>query len=149
MINGVVIKPLKRIPDERGMIMHMLRSDDPDFEKFGEIYFSVIYPGKVKGWHCHTRQVGNYAVVSGMAKIVLYDGREGSPTQGDLVEVCAGDQNYVLVKIPAGVASGFKGVGVEPAVVANCASEPHDPMEDRPIDLFDNDIPYDWGVSHE
>ena len=146
MINGVVIKPLKRIPDERGMIMHMLRSDDPDFEAFGEIYFSVIYPGKVKGWHCHRRQIGNFAVVSGMAKIVLYDGRDGSPTHGELVEVCAGEHNYVLVKIPAGVVSGLKGIGVEPAVVANCASEPHDPADDQSIDPFDNDIPYDWGV---
>ena len=37
MIDGVVIKPLRRIVDERGKIMHMLRNDDPGFESFGEI----------------------------------------------------------------------------------------------------------------
>ena len=42
MINGVVVKPLRRIPDERGFVMHMLRADDPEFEKFGEIYFYAI-----------------------------------------------------------------------------------------------------------
>ena len=49
MIDGVLIKPLKKIPDERGTIMHMMRNDDPNFEKFGEIYFSTVYPGDVKG----------------------------------------------------------------------------------------------------
>ena len=53
MIKGVEIHPLKQIPDERGKIMHMLRSDDPYFERFGEIYFSMVYPGVVKGWHLH------------------------------------------------------------------------------------------------
>ena len=148
MIKDVVIKPLKRIPDERGMIMHMLRADDPEFIQFGEIYFSVVYPGMLKGWHCHTRQINNYAVISGMAKIVLYDRREDSPTKGEILEVFAGEQNYVLIKIPVGVASGFKGVGTKPAVVANCATEPHDPGEDRRIDPFGDEIPYDWERSH-
>ena len=146
MINGAVVKPLRRIPDERGFIMHMLRADDPDFEKFGEIYFTVIYPGVVKGWHCHTRQVNNYAVVSGAVKVVLYDMRDDSPTRGELMEIFAGDQNYVFVKIPIGVASGIKGVGCMPAIIANCATEMHDPTEDIRIDPFDNDIPYDWDL---
>ncbi|MFC1888810.1 dTDP-4-dehydrorhamnose 3,5-epimerase family protein [Thermodesulfobacteriota bacterium] len=148
MIKDAVVKPLKRIPDERGMIMHMLRSDDPDFEKFGEIYFTVVYPGVIKGWHCHTRQINNYTVVSGMVKIVLYDLREDSPTKGELMEIFAGEQNYVFVKIPVGVASGIKGVGTEPAIVANCATEPHTQGEDVRIDPFDEKIPYDWGLKH-
>ena len=148
MIEGVVIKPLRRIPDERGMIMHMLRADDPDFVKFGEVYFTVIYPGVVKGWHCHTRQINNYAVISGMAKIVLYDRREDSPTKGELVQVFAGEQNYQFIKIPTGVASGIKGIGTKPAIIANCATEGHDPGEDIRFDPFDNDIPDDWALKH-
>ena len=148
MIDGVVVKPLKRIQDERGVIMHMLRVDDPDFVKFGEIYFSTVYPGVIKGWHCHTRQINNYAVISGMAKIVLYDMRTGSPTKGELQEVFAGEQNYIFIKIPVGVASGIKGIGSKPAVIANCATEPHDPGEDIRIDPFGGEIPYDWGMKH-
>ena len=69
MIDGVVVKALRRIPDERGYIMHMLRADDPDFERFGEIYFSTAYPGVIKAWHLHQEMVLNYAVVVGMVQL--------------------------------------------------------------------------------
>jgi len=116
MIKGVVVKPKKKIADERGTVMHMLRADDPDFEKFGEIYFTTVYPNVVKGWHKHTVQTNNYVVVSGMAKIVLFDKRDDSPTKGELMEIFAGEDNYVFIKIPPGVASGIKGIGVKPAI---------------------------------
>lgn len=144
MIEGVSIHPLKQIPDERGKIMHMLRADDPHFEKFGEIYFSVVYPGVIKGWHLHKQMTLNYAVLVGMIKLVLHDDREESPTRGELTELYIGESNYVLVKIPSGVWNGFKGVGTKPAIVANCATLPHDPEEIVRKDPFDNHIPYDW-----
>lgn len=149
MIEGVVIKELKQIPDERGKIMHMLREDDSHFEKFGEIYFSVVYPGVVKGWHLHKRMVLNYAVVSGMIKLVLYDGRKDSSTYGMIQEIFMGEDNYILVKIPAGIINGFKGIGIKPAIVANCASIPYDPEEITRIDPFKNDIPYNWELKHK
>lgn len=148
MINGVLVHPLRQIPDERGKIMHMLRCDDPHFERFGEIYFSVVYPGVIKGWHLHKEMTLNYAVVSGMIKLVLYDDRPDSPTRGELQELFIGDSNYVLVRIPPGVWNGFKGVGVLPAIVANCATLPHDPGEIVRMDPFDNHIPYDWALKH-
>lgn len=148
MIDGVLVHPLRQIPDERGKIMHMLRADDPHFEKFGEIYFSVAYPGVIKGWHLHPRVTLNYAVVSGMIKLVLYDQREGSPTRAELQEVFIGEDNYCLVKIPPGVVNGHKVYGVGPAILANCATEPHDPTEMVRIDPFSPDIPYDWGLEH-
>ncbi len=144
MIKGVSVHPLKQIPDERGKIMHMLRVDDPHFEKFGEIYFSVVYPGVVKGWHLHKQMTLNYAVIAGMIKLVLYDDREESPTRGELTELFVGESNYALVRIPPGVWNGFKGVGTEPAIVANCATLPHNPEEIVRMDPFDNNIPYDW-----
>jgi len=148
MIHDVKIVTLKQIPDERGKIMHMLRADDSHFEKFGEIYFSVVYPGVIKGWHVHKKTTLNYAVVSGMIKLVLYDDRKGSPTKGKLMELFMGEDNYVLVKIPPGIVNGFKGVGVKPAIVANCATEPHDPEEIIRIDPFDKRIPYNWELKH-
>lgn len=148
MIDGVLIKPLRQIPDERGKIMHMMRVDDPHFEKFGEIYFSVVYPDVIKGWHLHTKMTLNYAVVSGMIKLVLYDSREGSSTKGELQELYIGEDNYALVKIPPGIYNGFKGIGVEPAIVANCSDIPHDPEEIQRMDPFSNDIPYDWDLKH-
>ncbi|MDO8554728.1 MAG: dTDP-4-dehydrorhamnose 3,5-epimerase family protein [Candidatus Micrarchaeota archaeon] len=146
MIDGVLIVPLKQIPDERGKIMHMIRKDSPYFEKFGEVYFSVVYPGVVKGWHTHTKVTLNYAVPFGTVKLVLYDMRENSKTKGEIMEIFTGESNYVLIKIPPGVASGVKGVGVNPAFIVNCATEPHDPKEIGRIDPFKNDIPYDWKI---
>ena len=148
VIEGVLVTPLRQIPDERGKVMHMLREDDPHFERFGEIYFSFVYPGVIKGWHLHARMMLNYAVICGMVKLVLYDDREGSPTQKNLMELFVGEDNYCLVRIPPGVWNGFKGLGVKPAIVANCATIPHDPEEIRRLDPFDESVPYDWEIRH-
>ena len=148
MIEGVQVIPLKQFPDERGKVMHMLRADAPHFEQFGEIYFSVVYAGVVKGWHIHREMTLNYAVVSGMIKLVLYDPRDGSATRGEIQEIFVGEDNYVLVKIPSGVYNGFKGIGEQPAIVANCATIPYSPDEISRLDPFSNEIPYDWGLKH-
>jgi dTDP-4-dehydrorhamnose 3,5-epimerase len=148
MIKGVAVHPLRRIPDERGTVLHMLRADAPHFERFGEIYFSTVYPQAVKGWHLHRRMTLNYAVVSGMIKLVLYDDREDSPTRSEVMELFVGDDHYVLVTVPPLVWNGFKGVGTTPAIVANCATIPHDPTEIERLDPFSPRIPYRWDVRH-
>ncbi len=148
MINGVEIHPLRQIPDERGKIMHMLRSDAKHFEKFGEIYFSVINPGVVKGWHLHKEMILNYAVISGMIKLVLFDDRKDSSTKGQVQEIFMGEDNYCLVKVPANVWNGFKGIGITQAIVANCATLAHDPNEIVRMDPFNNEIPYKWDLKH-
>jgi dTDP-4-dehydrorhamnose 3,5-epimerase len=148
MIAGVFVKPLRQILDERGKIMHFLRNDDPEFEAFGEIYFSVVYPGVIKGWHLHRKMVLNYAVPVGSIKLVLFDGREDSPTHRQLMEIFTGPDNYSLIQIPPGVWNGFKGIGTTPSVVANCSSIPHDPDEIVRMDPFDPSIPYNWELVH-
>ncbi len=148
MIDGVFIHPLKQIADERGRVMHMLRCDDPHFEAFGEIYFSTVYPGVIKGWHRHKLMTLNYAVVVGIIKLVLYDDREESSTKGEIQEIFLGSSNYALVRIPPLVWNGFKGVGTGEAIVANCSTIPHDPGEIERKDPFENDIPYDWALKH-
>jgi dTDP-4-dehydrorhamnose 3,5-epimerase len=144
MIRDVQVVPLKRISDERGTVSHMLRRDDPHFREFGEIYFSSVYPGVVKGWHLHERMVLNYACVVGTIKLVLFDERPGSPTKGQLQTVYLGERNYVLVTVPPGVWNGFMNVDAHEAVVANCATIPHDPAEIRRMDPHASHIPYDW-----
>jgi len=149
MIEGVEIFPLRQISDERGKIMHMLRCDDPHFEQFGEIYFSVVYPGVVKGWHLHKVMTLNYAVISGMIKLVLYDDRASSSTRSEIMELFLGQDNYQLVKIPSGIWNGFKGIGTTPAIVANCATIPHTPDEMVRKDPHTSDIPYDWTLKQQ
>ena len=148
MIDGVIITPLRQIPDERGKIMHMLRCDEAHFDSFGEIYFSCIFPGAIKGWHLHTRMTLNYAVPVGRIKLVMYDDRENSPTKGEIQQVFMGVDNYCLVTIPLFVWNGTKGVGTEMAMIANCATLPHDDGEMNRKDPFDPSIPYDWSLKH-
>jgi len=148
MIDGVSVKPLRRIPDERGYIMHMLQFNDPEFQQFGEIYFSTIYPEVIKAWHLHSEMTLNYAVVVGMIKLVLCDLREDSPTKGEIQELYIGQENYQLVTIPPFVWNGFKGMGDQMAIVANCATHPHDPTEISRMSPFDPSIDYDWGLKH-
>jgi dTDP-4-dehydrorhamnose 3,5-epimerase len=147
-IEGVSIIPLRKIPDERGAIFHMLKSTDSAFKQFGEIYFSMVHPGIIKGWHVHKIMTLNYAVIVGKIKLVLYDKRENSQTKGNIMEIFMGEDNYCLVTVPPGVVNGFKGVGSKDAIVANCASHAHDPLEIERIDPFTKEIPYDWGVKH-
>ena len=146
MIDGVMLKKLKVIPDERGRLMEMVRVDDDCFQTFGQVYMTTAYPGVVKGWHYHKKQYDNMVVISGMMKIVLYDMREDSPTCGEVNEFFAGPHNPVCITIPPAVCHGFKCISPDEAIVINTVSEPYDydaPDEHR-MDPHDNDIPYDW-----
>jgi len=146
MIDGVSVKRLKVIPDERGRLMEILRGDDELFLKFGQVYMTTTYPGVVKAWHLHKRQTDNVACVQGMIKLALYDPREGSPTRGKVEVHFLGVHNPVLVQIPSGIYHGWKCVSREEAVIVNIPTEVYDyenPDEHR-LDPHDNDIPYDW-----
>lgn len=146
-INGVLVVPLRRIPDERGTIFHMLRRTDAHFVEFGEIYFTSIYRGVVKGWHRHTEMTLNYACVWGRIKLVIHDDRPDSTTRGTTMEVFLGPDDYSLVTIPPQIWTGFKGMADE-SIVANCATHPHDPSRTERLDPFSDRIPYDWSVKH-
>lgn len=146
MIEGVKLKDLKVIPDERGRLMEILRADDELFEKFGQVYMTTAYPRVVKAWHYHKKQVDNMTVVKGMMKIALYDAREDSPTRGEVNEFFLGEHNPKLLQIPKLVYHGFKCISQEEAVVINIPTETYNyeaPDEYR-LDPHRNEIPYDW-----
>ena len=146
-IDGVHVIPLRRIPDERGTIFHMLRRTDPHFHAFGEIYFTSIYRDVIKGWHRHVDMTLNYACIWGRVKLVLYDDRTDSPTRGTLMERFLGPDDYSLVVIPPLVWNGMKGMA-DIAIVANCATHPHDPTRTERLDPLTERIPYNWAVRH-
>lgn len=149
MIEGVLVTQLRQISDERGKVMHMLRMGDAAYRQFGEIYFSCVYPQAIKGWHIHKKMTLNYAVPHGHIKFVLYDDRPKSSTRGEVQELFLGPDNYCLVTVPPMVWNGFKGLGGDMAIVANCATIPHDPEEIARRDPFDPAIPYDWAIKHQ
>ena len=146
MIEGVKVRRLRLIPDERGYLMEMLRSDWEEYDKFGQIYITAVYPGAVKGWHYHKIQTDHFICVHGMAKVVLYDGREGSPTHGEVNEFFMGDQNPMLLKIPPGVMHGFKGIGQEMALIVNVPTEfyNYEQPDEYRLPAHTDQIPYDW-----
>jgi len=147
MIEGVIVKALRKIPDDRGTVMKMQQASDPEFKGFGEIYFSTIYPGVIKGWHLHKNAILNYAVIKGMIKLVLFDDREFSKTRGMLQEIYLGDKNYFLVQIPSNVWNGFKCVGMDEAIVADLITVIHDHDEMLRMDPHEKSIiNYDWSV---
>jgi dTDP-4-dehydrorhamnose 3,5-epimerase len=121
--------------------------DDPHFQAFGEIYFTSIYRDVIKGWHRHVDMALNYACIWGRVKLVLYDDRAGSPTRGVLMERFLGPDDYSLVVIPPLVWNGIKGM-TEVALVANCATLPHDPSRTERLDPLGPAIAYDWDVHH-
>lgn len=146
LIEGVKVKKLRVVPDERGWLMEILRGDDDVFEKFGQVYVTTNYPGVVKAWHYHKKQTDNVCCVKGMIKIALYDAREGSPTKGELDEFFIGEHNPCLVVIPNGVYHGWKCISKTESIVVNVPTEPYNykkPDEYRlPPDT--DKIPYDW-----
>ena len=144
MIEGVLINKLKQIPDDRGAIYHMLRRDSPHFIEFGEIYFSIAFPGIIKGWHEHTKQIQNYAVIDGKIKLVLYDNRSNSKTHKTINEIYLGEENYSLVTIATGIITAYKCISKKNSILANCSTLPHDPKEMINYDFKGDKVPYNW-----
>ena len=146
MIEGVKIIPKKQIIDERGKIMHMVRNDDENFTKFGEIYFSYSHPNTVKAWHLHKRMTVNYVCVIGKIKLVLFDDRPESPTKGKLQEVFLTTENYSLVSVPPNIWNGFTSIENKFSIIANCSDIPHDSEEMLRRPHNDPYFNYSWGL---
>ncbi|MBD3211389.1 MAG: dTDP-4-dehydrorhamnose 3,5-epimerase [Candidatus Lokiarchaeota archaeon] len=147
-IEGVKIKNLTPILDERGYLQECFRSDWSMFEKFGQAYITVAFPGVVKAWHSHKKQTDNMVCILGNAKLVLYDGRENSTTKGIINEIFFGEKNPQLISIPPGIWHGFKAIAGKKMMVLNCPTELYNyeaPDEYRlPYDT--DKIDYDWEI---
>jgi len=144
MIQGVKISKLKIISDDRGKIMHMLRTDSPVFKKFGEIYFSTIYKDIIKGWHLHLESTLNYVCIKGKVKLVLFDDREKSNTKNQFQEINLSPEDYFLVTIPPKIWNGFKGIESNESIIANCLDNPHNEKEMVRRDPSDKYFNYNW-----
>lgn len=144
--HGVVVTPLKLVANERGRLLEVQRSDDPHFPGFGQIYVTQSFAGVVKAWYRHRVQVDQIAAISGLVKLVLYDDREGSPTNGMITEIYMGELAPKLVLIPPGIWHGFKAVGETSAFLVHLNDQPfmsHAPDEER-LDAATAKIPYSW-----
>jgi dTDP-4-dehydrorhamnose 3,5-epimerase len=151
MIKDVVTHKLRLIPDERGRLMEIIRTDEPHYKPIGQVYMTTNYPGVVKAWHYHKKQTDQMTCVKGMVKVVLYDGREDSPTHGEVNEFFVGEYNPMLIQIPPGVFHGWKCISDGESVVVNCPDQLFDykhPDEHRAA-FDDPSIPYDWDIVYK
>jgi dTDP-4-dehydrorhamnose 3,5-epimerase len=148
LIEGVRVLPLKRNADERGFLMEILRSDWEGFQKFGQSYVSLNYPGVIRAWHYHKLQTDYFVCVSGMIKVPLWDAREGSATRGQLNEFVMGDDNPVLLTIPPGIYHGYKTLGVKPSLLINFPTEVYraDQPDEFRLAWNSSEIPYNWEI---
>ena len=144
-IEGVIVQPLKQIDAHGGSVLHMMSKESKLFRQFGEVYFSEISSGIIKAWKRHKIQSQNITVPVNEIRLVIYDSRLDSKTQGKIKEYQLGrPNNYRLVHIPPMLWYGFQTLGDQKALIANCPDHPHDPGEAESVSSNSNEIPYQW-----
>lgn len=146
LIEGVSVKKLVVHPDKRGRLFEILRSDEPVFKKFGQVYVTTAYPGVIKAWHYHKIQTDHFCCIQGQARLVLHDPRPNSPTTGLINEFILGPDNLLLIVIPPDIYHGFQCISEDEAIMINIPTEPyfpHNPDEYR-LDYCSPDVPYQW-----
>ncbi len=117
MLHGVVVKTLKRTPDERGSFAEVYRRDwkdlllDDDFPSQANL--SVTYPGVIRAWHRHARgQTDYFVALGGAIRICVYDDKTG-----ELDEFVSSEQTLQVVRVPGAYWHGFKAVGNQTATL--------------------------------
>jgi dTDP-4-dehydrorhamnose 3,5-epimerase len=149
MIEGVKIKKLKCIPDKRGFLMEMLRSDDELFKGFGQVYITGCKKGIAKGWHYHKLQTDNFICVLGKALVPLYDLRENSKTKGEVNEFIIKaplTEENLLLQIPPGVVHGFTPLDCDEIRIINIPNFPYkyDSPDEYRYSWNSKEIPFIW-----
>jgi dTDP-4-dehydrorhamnose 3,5-epimerase len=138
-IEGVKTLRLARFTDDRGFFLEIFRSrangaagrELADFFQgvsVAQMNFSIVdAEGHVKGLHYHLKQDDIWFVPPpSKAKFVLFDVRKNSPTFGKTQVLVAGGGLDALVRIPAGVAHGYRPL-TNPCALLYFVTETFDP----------------------
>lgn len=147
-IHDVVVKQLVTHADDRGYFREVLREDDYLLRRFGQTAVTRSYPGVIKAFHWHADQDDVWYVAAGMARIVLHDLREDSPTRGVTQVVVAGEDNPVIVLIPNGIAHGYQVLGNQPMLLFYHVTDAYNPSapDEKRIPYDDPAIGFDWSL---
>ena len=147
-IEGVMVTPLKTIPDERGCIYHGVKASELSYS-IKEVYFKKLYSDVVNGWHVHESMTLCYTTIIGVTKLVLVDLRNGSATAKNYMELFCGEGNHCRVQIPPGIANASQCVSTDFSLFANTPDCEHDPtLKYKRIDPFTGAIRYKWFNKH-
>jgi len=149
-IHDVIVKKLVTHSDDRGYFREVVREDENLLRHFGQSSITKTYPGVIKAFHWHHNQDDVWYVVDGMARVVLYDRRPGSPTEGVTQVVYAGEDNPVVILIPIGVAHCYQVLGNKPVVLFYHVTQAYDPKQpdEQRIPFDDPHIGFDWSIQN-
>lgn len=143
-MQGVILKRLVTHVDARGFFREILRRSDPICaEGLAQWSHAKMWPGTIKAWHIHRRQVDFWYCPVGGLQVALWDQRTDQPTNGLVLECVLGeDDGGQVLRIPPGVAHGCKAIGTGPALLFYITSEEYDASDEGrlPYDA----APYDW-----
>jgi dTDP-4-dehydrorhamnose 3,5-epimerase len=142
LIDGILFSPAKKIYHEFGDIFHIMRNFDQGFVGFGEVYISNVKYNEIKAWKRHFQMTSNMVVPMGIVKIVIFDDRLQSSTNGIFNEFLLSPENYYRLTIPPNLLYGFKGLGKNTNMIINIADIPHDPIEQ--INYNKDFLTYKW-----
>ena len=147
MIDGVSVREVLHVPRDHGVITEMYRPEwDPSGLPVVHIYQSRLFPAAIGAWSCHAKTIDRLFVNQGHLKVVLYDGREDSPTHGRIMEMHVGDARPAFLVLPMGVWHGLQNLGSTDALLLNFPSRAYDYADPDHWRLpYDSpDIPYTW-----
>jgi dTDP-4-dehydrorhamnose 3,5-epimerase len=145
-INGVKIKNLKKFSDDRGFFTEIIKEGEDSFHNIKQTSYTETYPGVIKAFHWHKKQLDIWFVIEGMAQVVLYDMRKESSTFKQTQVIYAGEDNPVTILIPPFVAHGYRVLGNKKVKLFYHTSEAYDPNnpDEERISWNDPEIGFDW-----
>lgn len=119
MIEGVVIKKLEQLSDERGWLCEAWRSDESGYQP-AMAYMSKTEPGISRGPHEHKEQSDCFIFTGpGNFRMYLWENREGKPGYRELETMEVGQGNPCLIVVPPGVVHAYQCISKEPSYYVN------------------------------
>jgi dTDP-4-dehydrorhamnose 3,5-epimerase len=119
-ISGVLVREVKNVLKDNGVLTEIFRLDwDLGPGAIQQVFQVTLSPGGLSAWHTHRLTTDRLFVTHGQIKIVLFDGREDSPTRGRVNELRFGTVRPALVIVPPGVWHAVQNISSGPSTILN------------------------------
>ena len=121
LIAGVELREVKNVcKPGGGVLTEVFRRDwGLDDLPVDQVFQNTLPARGISGWHAHRQTTDRLFVNQGLAKIVLYDAREGSPSLDRINEFCFGEPRPGLVIVPPGIWHAVENLLETPSRVLN------------------------------
>lgn len=120
LISGVRVKEVAHVVKDNGYLTEVWRGDwDLGPPALAQVFQVLIEAHGVSAWHVHRRATDRLFACHGLLKIVLFDARRGSSTEGRVNVFRCGTPRPMLVVVPPGVWHGTQNLAADPALLLN------------------------------